>query len=1679
MRQVDENRAENYIKKHRGYRKWLAFALIIALLTGNGTLYLMNKPATAVTQEGAESVGLMLETADAEFEQELISQMEASKNEAPEALSESEDAYENEIPAEESEEAEDVKEPAAPGNDTGTEEVTEKTEEAVEAVEDEEAEDKDDDTEHTDIEVPDSVDVADYVSATIIERRLEDGSWEVVEKEDIEEGDFIRVTFNYSIPEEAKLSEDIHFEIPEEFSKLDAQKVSLKGGDAVAEVTSGNQIKIEYSDDVKKDILEDTADDQASAKAGDKLEDFFKLFSITALAADTESLTIEGQYGNAKSPTDDRTSNMVVDSAIVYKTEYYWQDGGLVLKPVEQLEQVHDGDVIPADQELYLKLGFHIDPFTLSSSNNVFTYDLKKAGFTSVTPEQGRLLTDKNGVIIGTYDISGDGLVTFHPNEKTVNENASGEEKYGDLEFFTKVDSSQSDDNNKIEYIFNDKVKIYVYIQNKQKYNAYVNKSVSSYDESTGRISYKIIISTGENGTGGPINFTDVMKVMGADGFTTDNNLTSLINAWQYGDLKVVYNGVRYNGDWDITPYLSINRNGQTVSINNLDALEQGSTYTITYSYEVPSAIRGSLKAFLNNAAEIEVENIETQPSNITHEFNNIPKIDKEGNKNGEDITWTITLNSNHANLKGYVLTDYFKTIGQDGAEQHSYWTEQVEVTAYDENGNSYKIEPHEFQFTDLGNGEYGHRFTDDDTRMYVITYRSKPNPLDVYWNNDIVNHAEIKLETDDSIKQWDEASYHLDVNVMEKEAESVTQNESFVSVKWKVTFHAKLTPNQTDSNGQKYWYYKDTIDTTSVNHIITEQQKTAIIANLKSALGIHNDSEMTVTFTGAGTNVGGMTGYTGFEVKVYKNLDSDATVEYETTGYIGDGSSPVTFKNSGYVFTDHFGDSDEIKYYPTLSKMDGSGDAFGQTEDSTHQYYSQALLEKGIMQWIICVSIPSGYNDGELQLIEKLPKNASVIGESINYGGKTYYGLEIASDIGMSQNNTELVSGTSFMGTNFAVAKNSEGNRVTIDFDGNALAGKTFFLRICASIDDEFWQEGQITEGTFINEVTLSKKSGGEIATEHQTQTIEKTESLIEKTGERYEVDTEAVDSYKYVLDINEGGADLLEESDTLTLIDTLHTYSAIPETGSVNVNFSVSLDPDYLKVYEVDADGVRTELDKSQYSYMLDDYYTDEYTYSQNNYKVNHYSVIEFKIPDGKHLQIEYVYKFFGSKGTTIYLDNEAVLKGIAENNSSHHYEDGFKIQNDSAHLWSEAVKIVKVDDTNIEKVLSGVTFKLYKYTVTGNEGAYVPVSDQAYDVKTDEDGTIIMNRVIAYNTAYKLVEVDAPDGYIAKNAETYFIVDSGSENISDVKPDDFEKMGGKRYASGSTIFVRNTPNKTSITINKIWDEEGSDSHNRPGVINVKIGRSLIPMDEEHEVVESYNVVNILRKDQNGVIKQFIGLPSVKNGSTVSFTIGGKKGSWTSVPDVEVNGSKMDVASLFGYSESGQTVTVSLKITGNTDIVITDTWNFAVETAYSIQEPVTTATTPTAQITIPVVEDKDYPKTVQLEGSKDSSSWTKTLDNLEKYYIHTDRKVYKWVYYIESEEVNAFYFYEADSARKNSGTLTITNHRNTVEGYELPKTGGAGVIPYALIGLGLSGSAVIGNETVRRRKKEEETKE
>ena len=60
----------------------MAFALCVALFTGTTTLYMLNKPATAMTEDGAKQIGLVLETADSDWEEGMIDKMNSDDTDA-------------------------------------------------------------------------------------------------------------------------------------------------------------------------------------------------------------------------------------------------------------------------------------------------------------------------------------------------------------------------------------------------------------------------------------------------------------------------------------------------------------------------------------------------------------------------------------------------------------------------------------------------------------------------------------------------------------------------------------------------------------------------------------------------------------------------------------------------------------------------------------------------------------------------------------------------------------------------------------------------------------------------------------------------------------------------------------------------------------------------------------------------------------------------------------------------------------------------------------------------------------------------------------------------------------------------------------------------------------------------------------------------------------------------------------------------------------------------------------------------------------------------------------------------------------------------------------------------------------------------------------------------------------
>ena len=60
MRRNDESRAENYIARRKKYRKWGIAISVLSVCVAITTLYLLNKPATAVSETAASTVGMVL-----------------------------------------------------------------------------------------------------------------------------------------------------------------------------------------------------------------------------------------------------------------------------------------------------------------------------------------------------------------------------------------------------------------------------------------------------------------------------------------------------------------------------------------------------------------------------------------------------------------------------------------------------------------------------------------------------------------------------------------------------------------------------------------------------------------------------------------------------------------------------------------------------------------------------------------------------------------------------------------------------------------------------------------------------------------------------------------------------------------------------------------------------------------------------------------------------------------------------------------------------------------------------------------------------------------------------------------------------------------------------------------------------------------------------------------------------------------------------------------------------------------------------------------------------------------------------------------------------------------------------------------------------------------------------------
>ena len=307
-----------------------------------------------------------------------------------------------------------------------------------------------------------------------------------------------------------------------------------------------------------------------------------------------------------------------------------------------------------------------------------------------------------------------------------------------------------------------------------------------------------------------------------------------------------------------------------------------------------------------------------------------------------------------------------------------------------------------------------------------------------------------------------------------------------------------------------------------------------------------------------------------------------------------------------------------------------------------------------------------------------------------------------------------------------------------------------------------------------FINKVTL-QKDGKDIATSSSKVPVQLDDTdkninkkLVNKNGQKldFEINTNQLSQ---TLPTNDNGE--------LTLVDKLGD--------------NLKLDTTSVKVFNSNNE----ELTNCKKSY-------------QNN-------ILEIKIPNNIPIKITYTATVNAKPGDSVNIANTAYWKGYSENGGKT-VQQSYSY-NVSGTIGASSVvnfKLTKQDENDIDKVLSGATFKIDKCTIEANGDI---TASEISTATTDANGTITKD--LQYDTLYKITETQAPDGYVL-NKEPIYIFDVYKAKDNDVAPiKQYLKDADLRVSYQEENFSLNVMNhKGEITVVKKFINDAAGKSTKP---------------------------------------------------------------------------------------------------------------------------------------------------------------------------------------------------------------------------------------------------------------------
>ncbi len=842
-----------------------------------------------------------------------------------------------------------------------------------------------------------------------------------------------------------------------------------------------------------------------------------------------------------------------------------------------------------------------------------------------------------------------------------------------------------------------------------------------------------------------------------------------------------------------------------------LGPMQAGDEYRITYTAKLTEG--GNIDATATNKVHVVSEDpgghkIEDSESIKTEFRQNM--VSKSGALQTDgSIEWTIKVNSGGANLAGWKLSDTLNGKAYTG-------TVHISPSI---GGNSTITLPYTFANT-------------EDRRTYTITYKTREQQAGV---SSVTN--KVTAEKSGELPKTSESTVSIGTapGVMTKKAEGVAlkSDGKTVILSWNIKVDPQGAVLRAD------WTFRDTLND---GQYFSAEQKTMVEDAWKAAVGAGN---YTIVFSPADKP-------NSYAVTVKKDQTAVFAYHYESTAVLTNPDADKKFTNWAQIDGTNIHGWASNSYRPVRPLVKKLDAVAGTSADTTHNSTDPDIYRDGVttLKWTAEVTIPDEAkgNIGSFTITDTLP--AGVTLSKLELAEPYYRTFKDGTNENLEQWAWFNESGTSEK-ANAEISGQTVKMILSEGFVKKIPSGQVVRITYSVTLDkDDSWSVD--TARAFVNTVSTSSEKGGDTykkeAQQKQTVTKKKegttgrpllSKSITSQLKDWSYYEGNVID---YAADINPNAEDVDPASPTITVEDALsfenNTYS----------NVHVSLVPGSVTVYEIAADGQKTPLEPGKdFRYVL----TEESNAASGG-SANCTERLTLTLPDEKTLRLEYSYRISGKVDTWTKVDNTIHMEGETDPSPGGSTSTSFKISNNAAGASVDGISVYKVDEENVGRMLNGAVFALYRY-VNGeyrNMGQYV-------SGKNGNAGDLSLTN-LAYNTAYRLVEVTPPAGYeISKNEIVFLIRNDDKIKYPESKPADFagtvysggeiQYYGDRKIRPGSLVLEKKigagTPEESGaqtrtyeFTVQNTWNGKYHDQTGTPvgydpaaAVIQVRAGQSV----------------------------------------------------------------------------------------------------------------------------------------------------------------------------------------------------------------------------------------------------------